>query len=63
MDEAALALSFLFNNKQVLTRLHKLHKFNFNAGHSTISVTLPSTWPNKTQLPSQIRVPTMFVHG
>lgn len=43
MDEAALALSFLFNNKQVLTRLHKLHKFNFNAGHSTISLTLPLT--------------------
>lgn len=46
MDEAALALNFLFNNKQALTRLYKLHKFNFNAGHSTISVTLPSTWPN-----------------
>lgn len=53
MDEAVPAFRFLFNNERVLTRLYKLHEFNFNAGESAISAT---TQPNKTDLPRLIRI-------
>lgn len=53
MDEAVPPFRFPFNNERVLTRLYKLHKFNFNAGELAISAT---TQPNKTDLPRLIRI-------